>query len=187
MKPRYFATQAKFRDWLEMNHAKAPELWVGFHKVHTGKSSITWPQSVDEALCFGWIDGIKKRVDEASYTHRFTPRTANSVWSAINLKRIGELLESGCVTPAGRDAFERRDPKKAQSYSFENRPSALDPALERTFRANAKAWAFFHAQPPGYRKIATFWIMSAMKDETRLRRLGALIKDSAERRRLTWM
>jgi len=185
MKPAFFKSQTEFRKWLETHHAADRELWVGFYKKGSGKSGIGYKEAVDEALCFGWIDGIKKRVDESSYTHRFTPRLASSIWSAINLKRVKELIELGRVAPAGRHAFEHRDPKKAQLYSFENRPSTLDPALERTFTANAKALAFFRAQPPGYQKLVTFWIMSAKKDETRLKRLDALIKRSAEGKRLT--
>src|SRR5712692_3156648 len=174
MKPRYFRSQADFRRWLEANHASARELLVGFYKKDSGKGGIGYKEAVDEALCFGWIDGIKKRVDEASYTHRFTPRRAGSIWSAINLKRMKELIALGLVSKAGLDTFERRDPKKAGLYSFENRPQTFDAAIERTFKANARAWAFFRAQPSGYQKLATFWIMSAKKEETRLRRLDAL-------------
>ena len=185
MKPAFFKSQPQFRKWLETHHTTDRELWVGFYKKGSGKSGIGYKEAVDEALCFGWIDGIKKRVDESSYTHRFTPRVASSIWSAINLKRVKELIKLGRVAPAGRHAFEHRDPKKAQLYSFENRPSTLDPALERTFTANAKALAFFRAQPPGYQKLVTFWIMSAKRDETRLKRLDALIQRSAEGKRLT--
>jgi uncharacterized protein YdeI (YjbR/CyaY-like superfamily) len=187
VKPRYFKSQAEFRRWLEAHHASERELVVGFYKKASGKGGIGYKDAVDEALCFGWIDGIKKRVDEASYTHRFTPRRAGSIWSAINLKRVGELIALGFVSQAGLDAFERRDPKKAGLYSFENRPQKLDAATERAFKANRRAWAFFRAQPPGYQKTITFWIMSAKKEETRLRRLDAVVKHAAEGKRITWM
>lgn len=185
--PRYFESQAAFRRWLERHHASARELWVGFYRKDSGRGGISYKEAVDEALCFGWIDGIKKRVDEASYVHRFTPRRPGSIWSAINLRRIKELIARGLVSKAGLDTFERRDPKKAGLYSFENRPQAFDAAIERRFKADARAWAFFRAQPPGYQKLTTFWIMSAKKEETRIRRLDALVKPSAEGKRMTWM
>jgi uncharacterized protein YdeI (YjbR/CyaY-like superfamily) len=187
MKPRHFKSAADFRAWLEAHGTSVRELWVGFYKKASGKGGLTYKDAVDEALCCGWIDGIKKRVDESSFTHRFTPRTASSIWSAINLKRMQELLERGRVADAGREAYERRDPKQTQKYSFENRPAAFDAALERRFKANQDAWTFFRAQPPGYQKVLTFWVMSAKKEETRQRRLDALIKDSAEGKRITWM
>jgi uncharacterized protein YdeI (YjbR/CyaY-like superfamily) len=187
MKPRHFGSSAEFRAWLEAHGATARELWVGFYKKSSGRSGLTYKDAVDEALCFGWIDGLKKRVDTASYMHRFTPRTANSIWSAINLKRIRELIAEGRVAAAGREVFERRDPARAGRYSFENAPAAFDPALERRFRAKAGAWRFFQAQPPGYRKVLTFWVMSAKKEETRLRRLDLAIGHFAEGKRLTWM
>ena len=187
MFPRFFASAADFRAWLETHGASSRELWVGFYKKASGRGGLTYKEAVDEALCFGWIDGIKKRVDESSFTHRFTPRTASSIWSAINLKRMKELLASGRVADAGRAAYERRDPKRARKYSFENPPAAFDAALARRFKANRRAWTFFAAQPPGYQKVLRFWVMSARKEETRLRRLDALIKDSAEGKRITWM
>src|SRR5882672_12418505 len=152
MKPAFFKSQTEFRKWLETHHAADRELWVGFYKKGSGKSGIGYKEAVDEALCFGWIDGIKKRVDEASYTHRFTPRRPRSIWSAINLKRMQELIASGVVSKAGLETYARRDPKKAGLYSLENRPKTLDAPLEKAFRANARAWTFFLAQPPGYRK-----------------------------------
>jgi uncharacterized protein YdeI (YjbR/CyaY-like superfamily) len=184
---RYFKTSAEFRRWLAAHHDTERELLVGFYKKASGQTGISYKEAVDEALCFGWIDGIKKRVDESSFTHRFTPRTASSIWSAINLKRMKELLGSGRVADAGRAAYERRDPRRARKYSFENPPAAFDAALERRFKANRRAWTFFTAQPPGYQKVLRFWVMSARKEETRLRRLDALIKDSAEGKRITWM
>jgi uncharacterized protein YdeI (YjbR/CyaY-like superfamily) len=187
MKPRYFKSQADFRRWLEAHHASAPELLVGFYKKDSGKGGLAYKEAVDEALCFGWIDGIKKRVDESSYTHRFTPRRRGSIWSAINLKRMKELIASGLVSKAGLETYEGRDPKKAGLYSFENRPQAFDAAIENTFRANARAWTFFLAQPPGYRKVCTFFVMGAKKEETRLRRLELLMKLSSKGQRLEWM
>jgi uncharacterized protein YdeI (YjbR/CyaY-like superfamily) len=187
MTPRHFASQAEFRRWLEAHHASERELWVGFHKKASGRGGLGYKEAVDEALCFGWIDGLKKRVDDASYMHRFTPRTAGSIWSAINLKRIKELIASGLVSKAGLEAFERRDPKRAGLYSFENRPQTFDTALERRFKANARAWTFFRAQPPGYQRLCTFFVMSAKKEDTRLRRLALVMKASSKGQRLEWM
>ena len=185
--PRYFRSQAAFRRWLE-NHAEtASELWVGFYKKASGREGISYRQAVDEALCFGWIDGVVKRVDEASYMHRFTPRLPGSIWSAVNLKRIEELIAAGQVAPRGLQTYESRDPKKAGRYSFENRPKALAPALEQRFRVNARAWRFFSAQPPGYRRLCMFFVMSAKKQETQVRRLDAVIAASSEEKRLSWM
>jgi uncharacterized protein YdeI (YjbR/CyaY-like superfamily) len=173
--------------WLEEHGGSARELWVGFYKKASGKGGLTYKEALDEALCFGWIDGVRKRLDEVSFTQRFTPRTASSIWSAINLKRMKELLASGCVADAGRTVYEQRDPRRAHQYSFENKPAAFDAALARRFKANKRAWTFFRAQPPGYQKVLTFWVMSARKEETRLRRLDTLIKDSAEGKRIRWM
>jgi uncharacterized protein YdeI (YjbR/CyaY-like superfamily) len=187
MKPRYFKSQAEFRRWLEANHASVPELLVGFYKKASGKGGLGYKDAVDEALCFGWIDGIKKRVDEASYTHRFTPRRPGSIWSAVNLKRMKELIAGGVVSKAGLETYERRDPKRSGMYSFENRPQTFDAAIERTFKANGRAWSFFRAQPPGYQKVCTFFVMSAKKEETRLRRLEHLMNTSSKGQRLEWM
>jgi uncharacterized protein YdeI (YjbR/CyaY-like superfamily) len=184
MKPRFFTSAAEFRRWLAKHHATASELWVGFYRKDSGRSGITYKEAVDEALCFGWIDGIKKRVDDHGYTHRFTPRQATSTWSAINIKRVKELIGLGRIAPAGQRAFDERDPRKVQLYSFENRPAVFDKTIERAFKAHLAAWAFFRGQPPGYQRLMTFWIMSAKKDETRLRRLDALVKKSAEGKRL---
>jgi uncharacterized protein YdeI (YjbR/CyaY-like superfamily) len=187
MTPRYFTSQADFRRWLETNHASARELLVGFYKKDSGKGGLTYKEAVDEALCFGWIDGIKKRVDEASYTHRFTPRRPGSIWSAINLKRMKELIANGVVSKAGLETYERRDPKKAGLYSFENRPQTFDAAIEKKFRASTRAWTFFLAQPPGYQRICRFFVMSAKKEETRLRRVERVINASSKGQRLEWM
>ena len=180
MKPRFFPTAEKFRDWLEKHHADTSELWVGFHKKDSGRPSITWPESVDEALCVGWIDGLRKSIDAYSYMIRFTPRKPGSIWSAVNTRRAGQLLEAGRMRPAGRRAFEARDPKKTNLYSFEQRQAAeLDPAAAQRLEANRVAWTFFRSQPEGYRRTAIFWVMSAKQPETRARRLETLIRDSA--------
>lgn len=187
MRPRFFRSAAEFRSWLESHHATARELWVGFYKHASGKPGISYQDAVDEALCFGWIDGVKKRVDELRYTHRFTPRTPGSIWSVGNSRRVKELMAVGRMAPPGLEAFHRRDPKKTERDSVENRPSTFDAALARAFQANAAAWQFFRAQPPGYQRLATAWIMSARKDETRQRRLASMIKTSAEGRRMRWV
>lgn len=183
VQPRFFATPADFRQWLGAHHASARELWVGFYKTGTGKPSITWPESVDEALCFGWIDGVRKRIDDESYMIRFTPRRPSSNWSTVNIKRIGELIRQGRVFPAGLAAFEKRSEKKSGIYSYEQRKSAeLGDAYERQFRANEAAWEYFQAQAPSYRQTAIWWIVSAKKEETRQKRLAVLIESSAQER-----
>jgi len=184
MTARYFKTPAEFRRWLSAHHASERELLVGFYKKASGLPGISYKEAVDEALCFGWIDGIKNRVDEARYTHRFTPRQPSSTWSLVNTRRIKELMALKRVAAPGLEAFRRRDPKKTRLYSFENRPKALDPALERAFKQETKAWTFFHAQPPGYRRLAMFFVMSAKQPATRERRLAVLMKRSAEGERI---
>lgn len=183
MKPRFFATPARFRAWLARNHARARELWVGFYKKASGRPSITWPESVGEALCFGWIDGLRRSVDGDSYAIRFTPRKPDSTWSAINVKRASELARQGRMSPAGLAAFRKRTAENTAVHSFEQRRAAkLEAAQERRFRANAKAWTFFQAQAPWYRRTATWWVVSAKREETRDRRLATLIADSARGR-----
>src|ERR1044071_3495969 len=150
-KPVFFASQDDFRRWLAANHDKADELLVGFWKVGSGKPSMTWPESVDQALCFGWIDGVRKRIDDESYSIRFTPRKRDSVWSAVNIKRAEELKRLGVMREAGLRAFEARDEEKSRVYSYERATASFSPEEEKTFRANRKAWAYFAAQPPGYR------------------------------------
>ena len=179
MKPTFFATPAAFRKWLTSNHEKAKELLVGYYKKGSGKPSMTWPESVDQALCFGWIDGVRKSIDEDSYTIRFTPRRPNSIWSAVNIKKAEVLIEQGLMQPAGRRAFDARDPAKTNRYSFEQQNIAFDADTEKRFKSNKRAWSFFEAQPPGYRKIATFWVMSAKQEATRAKRLARLIETSA--------
>ena len=182
-KPRFFKTQADWRTWLEKNHAKAKELLVGFHKVATGKPSITHKQALDEALCFGWIDGVAHGGD-TSWAIRFTPRRKGSTWSDINIARVGELTKLGRMHAAGLAAFEGRDPKKQKRYSGENRGTSLDPAYAKKFRANRKAWAHFESRPPSYRRPAIWWVVSAKREDTRARRLRTLIEDSGAGRRI---
>ena len=180
MKPTFFATPAAFRAWLAANHAKAGELLVGFHKVGSGKPSITWPQSVDQALCYGWIDGVRRSLGPQSYTIRFTPRRPRSIWSAINTKRFAELRKQGQVAAAGVAAFKVRTAARSGVYSFERRtPARLLPAQDKAFRANARAWAYFQSRPPWYQRTALHWVVSAKKEETRDKRLRTLIADSA--------
>jgi len=183
-RPIFFKTQSAFRAWLEKNHATKKELLVGFYKKSSGRPSITWPEAVDEALCFGWIDGVRKSIDEARYTIRFTPRTARSVWSAVNIKRAKELKKQGLMHPAGIAAFARRSEEQSRIYSYERKRAALDPAFEQRFRANKRAWAFFESQPPSYKKAAVWWVVSAKREETKLRRLDALIDHSGRRERV---
>jgi uncharacterized protein YdeI (YjbR/CyaY-like superfamily) len=183
MKPRFFPTPEEWRAWLEEHHATTSELWVGFHKRASGRPSITWPQAVDQALCFGWIDGVRKRLDESSYVIRFTPRRRGSVWSSVNLGRVEELTRLGLMRPAGLAAHQARTASKSGIYSFEQRKqAALPPAMERRFKRNREAWRFFQSQPPWYRRTATWWVISAKKEETRERRLATLIEDSAQGR-----
>jgi uncharacterized protein YdeI (YjbR/CyaY-like superfamily) len=184
MKPTFFRNPAAFRAWLERHHATADELVVGFYKVGSGKPSITWPQSVDLALCFGWIDGVRKSVDEFCYTIRFTPRRASSVWSSVNIRRAGILIEQGLMRPVGLKAYQARKENKSGIYSYEQRTAELVEPYAGLLRANAAAWRFFESQPPSYRKAICWWIVSAKKDETRLKRLEKLILHSARGERL---
>jgi uncharacterized protein YdeI (YjbR/CyaY-like superfamily) len=185
MKPRYFASPADWRDWLSRNHESCPELWVGFYKKGSGRASITWPESVDQALCFGWIDGIRKSVDSDRYVIRFTPRRAGSIWSAVNVKRVTALTKAGLMQPAGLAAFAGKTAAKSGIYAYEQEKAAtLGREYEKLFREQPDAWAFFSAQPPWYRRTCTHWVIRAKKEETRLRRLKALIADSAQERRI---
>jgi uncharacterized protein YdeI (YjbR/CyaY-like superfamily) len=183
MKPRLFKSASELRAWLEKHHAEAAEVWVGFYKKASGKKGITYSEAVDEALSFGWIDGLTKGLDEATWTIRFTPRKARSHWSAINIKRFGELKAEGRVRPSGLRAFEDRDTTK-RKYSYEAPPQRLDPKYEKKLRVNRRAWAFWETQPPSYQRAARFWVMSAKKEETRLRRLGLLIESSRKGERV---
>ncbi len=184
MDVRHFKDAPAFRRWLERNHGREKEVWVGFYRKDSGRSGLTYKEALDQALCFGWIDGVRKKVDEASYAQRFSPRTARSTWSLVNIRRVGELTTMGLMAPPGIKAFEARDPARSGIYSFENRPQDLPAELERRFRKDRAAWAFFEAQPPGYRRTAIWFVMSAKKEETRLKRLAVLMDDSAHGRRL---
>jgi uncharacterized protein YdeI (YjbR/CyaY-like superfamily) len=184
MTPRHFRSAAEFRRWLAKNGTTARELWIGFYRKASGKGGMDYRQALDEALCAGWIDGVRKGHDAERYVQRFSPRTKTSIWSDVNLKRMKELIAARRVTKAGLAVYESRDPKRQGLYSYENRPKAFDAAVERAFRANTDAWTFFNAQPPGYRKVCVFFVMEAKKDETRLRRLERLIKLSSEGKRL---
>jgi uncharacterized protein YdeI (YjbR/CyaY-like superfamily) len=184
MKPVFFASSKELRAWLQKNHAKETELWVGMYKKHTGKPSVTWPEVVDQVLCFGWIDGIRKSIDEDAYMNRITPRRKGSNWSAINIKRVKELTKLGLMKPAGMKAFEARDPKKANQYSFERESVTLTASQLKQFKANKKAWAFFETQPPSYRKIAAWYVLSAKQAATQQRRLEKLISDSERGERI---
>jgi len=184
IKPIFFATPLLFRRWLQKNHASVTELWVGFHKRDSGKPSITWPESVDQALCFGWIDGLRKSYNADSYIIRFTPRKPKSIWSAVNIRRAKELIKLGQMRAAGRKAFAGRDEERAKKYSFEQGRVELSPSFLRTFRSNNRAWEFFQSQPAGYRRTATWWVMSAKQDATKSKRLATLIADSEDRLRI---
>lgn len=182
--PKFFASPQLLRQWLQRHHATDGELWVGLHKKATGKPSITWPQLVDQLLCFGWIDGVRKSVDAGSYAIRVTPRQARSNWSAINLRRMAELVSAGEAEPAGVAAYEARDEATSRSYSFERDRVTLGSEYEAAFRRNRTAWEYFTAQPPSYRKTATWWVVSARREETRRRRLDTLIRDSEAGQRI---
>ena len=183
MVPRFFRTPSEFRAWLERHHDNSAELLVGYYKKGSGKPSMTWPESVDEALCFGWIDGVRKGLDDERYTIRFTPRKPGSIWSAANLRRAEELTELGLMHPAGRRAFDSRRADRSAVYSYEQGDAGtLDPAYERRLRLNKKAWEFLQTSAPSYRKAAIHWVMTAKKEETRHRRLATLIQDSAKSR-----
>jgi uncharacterized protein YdeI (YjbR/CyaY-like superfamily) len=185
MEPTFFATPAQLRAWLEEHHESATELLVGFYKKGSGRPSITWPESVDQALCFGWIDGVRRSLGDEAYTIRFTPRKARSNWSAVNVRRIQELIDEGLVHPAGAAAFERRSDDRTAIYSYEQRKTAaLPPEYERQLRADPAAAEFFDAQPPWYRRTAAHWVISAKREATRERRLAQLIEDSASGRRI---
>ena len=179
MNPTFFKSAADFGAWLEKHHASESALLVGFHKKSLGRG-ITYPEALDQALCFGWIDGVRRRIDAESYSIRFTPRRPGSIWSAVNLKRAKQLESQGKMSAAGLRAFRERDKQKGRQYSYEREAAKFSPTLDRTLRANKAAAAFFDAQPPGYRKVVTFWIMSAKQEETRERRLTQLIDRSAK-------
>ena len=182
---RFFETPAEFRAWLAKNHATATELGVVLHRKASGKPTMTWSEAVDQALCFGWIDSIARRLDETSRVQRFTPRKPKSNWSAVNINKVKELTARGLMMPAGLAAFARREEARSGVYSYENRHLAvLDPASEAKFKARKKAWVFFSQQPPSYRQTAIYWVMNAKRAETRSNRLAKLIGVSGAGRRL---
>lgn len=184
-KPIFFANQNLFREWLEANHKTSTELLVGFYKVATKKPSMTWSESVDQALCFGWIDGVRKSIDQDSYCIRFTPRKPTSIWSAINIAKVQKLTKQGLMRSAGNEAFKKRKQEKSGIYSFENKTKQLSDAYEQKFKADQKAWEFFTAQAPSYQKTITHWIMSAKQESTQLARLEKAITQSGKQKRLT--
>jgi uncharacterized protein YdeI (YjbR/CyaY-like superfamily) len=183
-KPVFFKTPAEFRAWLKKHHAAADEIIVGYYRKSSGKPTITWQESVDEALCYGWIDGIRRKYGEDSYGNRFTPRRPGSNWSAINIARVEELTKLKRMQPAGLAAFARRTEAKSRVYTYEQKDDVQLPReLERKFRANKKAWAFFQGQAPYYRRLETRWISSGKSEETRLRRLAKVMEACAGQRR----
>jgi len=182
--PTFFSTAAAFRKWLQANHLRSSELLVGLLHVGAGKGGLTYREALDQALCFGWIDGVRKRYRPGSYTIRFAPRTSGSIWSVVNTRRMEELIELGHVHASGLTVFERRDKTKSKLYSYEVGTSKFAPAHERQFRANPAAWEFYQQQAPWYRRVSCHWVVSAKREETRLRRLATLIDDSAHGRRI---
>lgn len=183
-KPLFFSTPVQFREWLKQHHSAESELWVGFYKKHTARPGITWPESVDEALCYGWIDGLRKSIDETSYRIRFTPRKPRSTWSAVNVRRVAALRASGRMQPAGLRAFEQR-PEAAKGYSYEPREARLEGPLLDALKGHVAAWKFFETQPPYYKRLVSWWVMSAKRNETRIRRLQKLIGYSANGQRIS--
>lgn len=184
MKPLFFPTQNDFREWLEENHETETELIVGFYNVKSGKTSMTWSEAVDQALCFGWIDGVRRKVDEESYSNRFTPRRANSNWSAVNIEKIRVLTEKGLMKPAGIAAFEKRKEEKSAVYAYENELKKFSDEFEKQFKENEMAWDFFEKQANWYKKQMTGWVMTAKQERTRERRLEKLIAASENGERL---
>jgi uncharacterized protein YdeI (YjbR/CyaY-like superfamily) len=184
MTPVFFANQADLRKWFEENHTKEKELLLGYYKVGTQRPSITWSQSVDEALCFGWIDGVRKSIDEQSYCIRFTPRKVKSIWSAVNIKKVAQLTALGLMQPAGIAIFENRQKDNTNKYSYEIEAVKFEETFDEKFRSNKSAWAFFQSQAPYYQKNATKWVMSAKQEATRLNRLAILIKNSEEGKKI---
>ncbi len=182
--PTFFATPGEFRRWLEQHHATARELWVGYYKKSSGRGGMIYQEALDEALCFGWIDGLVRSLDAERYMQRFTPRQPASIWSNVNVRHIARLTAAGRMHAAGLAAYAARDPKKTGIYSFEQRPSRFPSAMLKAFRANASAWKFWTAQPPGYQRQMTWWVLSAKQAATRERRLARLIAASAAQRRI---
>jgi uncharacterized protein YdeI (YjbR/CyaY-like superfamily) len=184
MKPRAFRTAGLFRAWLAKHHGREKELVIRLYKTGAAPKGMTYLQAVEEALCYGWIDGVRHALDDESFTQRFTPRKPDSIWSRINIAKVETLIKAGRMAEPGLKMYRERDPRRAGLYSFEREAMAFSPAIERQFRKAAPAWKFFQAQPPGYRRLLTFWVMSPKQEETRVRRLGRLIGVSAKGKRL---
>ncbi|HEX3072081.1 MAG TPA: YdeI/OmpD-associated family protein [Ignavibacteriales bacterium] len=184
---KFFKSQAEWRSWLKKNHDKVDEIWIGFYKINSGKKGITYKEALDEALCFGWIDGVRYGVDELSYKNRFTPRRPKSNWSDVNIKHINELIELGLVEPSGLKAFKEGGEYGTSRYSFEAKTRELAPDYVKKFMQNKTAWEFYNTQPPSYRKTVNWWVMSAKQEETRLKRLAVLIQDSENKLRIKQM
>lgn len=182
--PTYFTTPARLRAWFRKHHASAAELLLGYWKVGSGQPSVTWPESVDEALCVGWIDGVRRRVDDERYTIRFTPRRPGSVWSRVNVQRVAVLAAEGRMQPPGLAVFEARGEAHQHGYTYAQRAEQLPAELAAVFRAETQAWGFFERQPPGYQRVAIHWVASAKQEATRLRRLAKLIEESTAGRRI---
>jgi uncharacterized protein YdeI (YjbR/CyaY-like superfamily) len=181
---RFFKSGSDFRRWLHEHHDNATEIWIGFYRKDSGKGGITYKEALDEALCYGWIDGIRKKLDDDSFTNRFTPRKKNSIWSNVNVEHVARLKREGRMMPAGVAAYNAKDEKRAGVYSFERERAELEPAMKKRFRQDLRAWKFFESQPPYYRRIAAWWIISAKRDETREKRLAQLIAVSGKEQRL---
>jgi uncharacterized protein YdeI (YjbR/CyaY-like superfamily) len=184
MKPKFFPMQADFRRWLEENHDKETEIIIGYYRVDSGKTAMTWSQSVDEALCFGWIDGVRRKIDEESYCNRFTPRKAKSIWSAVNIAKVAELTSKGLMKPAGIAAFAKREESKSKIYAYENELKQFSDEFEERFKRDEKAWDFFEKQANWYKKQMINWVITAKQEATREKRLEKLIAESACERRV---
>lgn len=184
MAPIFFKDYKEFRNWLEINHSKEAEIWVGYYKVKTGRPSMTWSESVDQAICYGWIDGLRKSLGKESYCIRFTPRRRNSNWSAVNINKEIELTEAGLMKEAGIKAYELRKENKSMMYSYDQKPTKLSKEFITLFKKNKKAWDFFEMQAPSYKKRIIYWITSAKKEETRKSRLQKTINESIHKRRV---
>ena len=184
MNPIFFPDQNDFRLWLGDNHETAAEIIVGFYNIKSGKGGMTWSEAVDQALCFGWIDSVRQKIDDESYCNRFTPRRPNSNWSTVNIKKVEELTANGLMRAAGIAAFEKRREDKTAVYSYENKPTEFPPKHEKVFRKNKKAWKFFNDQPTGYKRLMMYWIMSAKQEKTQLSRLEKLIIASSTEQRI---
>jgi uncharacterized protein YdeI (YjbR/CyaY-like superfamily) len=183
MKPVFFAKPADFRKWLEVNHKSEKELLVGYYKINSGKQSITWSQSVDEAICFGWIDGVRRSIDDKSYCIRFTPRNPKSIWSSVNIAKAEALINNGLMQESGLVLYRNRKIERSELYSYENKPESLPPEFEKKLMASKSGWEFFAKQPPSYKRTIYLWILSAKRKETQLSRLNVVIAKSEEGKR----